>query len=96
MDLSSVLIWAAGARHPGTVAASPVAALTLTQVVITVVAAVIVFVAVLVGAGEIARRRARRRGEEEYKGAPGYGRPDGYGPPPLWTDSPSDQRPGWP
>jgi|HubBroStandDraft_3_1064219.scaffolds.fasta_scaffold1729008_1 hypothetical protein len=96
MDLSSVLMWASGAGHPGAVAASPVAALTLTQVVITAVAAVIVFVAVLVGAGEISRRRARRGGEEEYEGAPGYGRPDGYGPPPLWTDSPSDQRSGWP
>jgi hypothetical protein len=51
---------------------------------------------VLVGAGEISRRRARHGGEEEYEGAPGYGRPDGYGPPPLWTDSPSDQRSGWP
>jgi hypothetical protein len=71
--------------------------MTLTQIVITAVAAVIVFVAVLVGVGEISRRRARRGGEEEeYEGAPGYGRPDGYGPPPLWTDSPSDQRSGWP
>jgi hypothetical protein len=96
MDLSSVLIWAAGARDPGAVAASPVAALTLTQVVITAVAAVVVFVAVLVGVLEISRRRARRGREEEYDGAPGYGRPDGYGPPPLWTDPPSDQRSGWP
>jgi hypothetical protein len=93
MDMSSVLIWAAGARDPGAVVASPVAALTLTQVVITAVATVIVFVAVLVGVLEISRRRARRGGEE-YEGAPGYGRPDGYGPPPLWTDSPSDQRSG--
>jgi hypothetical protein len=70
--------------------------MTLTQVVMTAVAAVIVFVAVLVGVLEISRRRARRGGEEQYQGAPGYGRPDGYGPPPLWTDSPPDQRPGWP
>jgi hypothetical protein len=95
MDLSGVLIWAAGARDPGAVAAGPVPALSLIQVVITAVAAVIVFVAVLVGVLEISRRRARRRSEEDYEGAPGYGRPDGYGPPPLWTDSPSDQRPGW-
>ena len=65
MDLSSVLIWAAGARNPGAVAASQVAALTLTQIVITAVAAVIVFVAVLVGVLEISRRRARHGGEEE-------------------------------
>jgi hypothetical protein len=95
MDMSSVLIWAAGARDPGAVAASPVAAMTLTQIVITAVAAVIVFVAVLVGVLEVSRRRGRRRGAEAYEGAPGYGRPDGYGPPPLWTDSPSDQRSGW-
>ena len=24
-------------------------------------------------------------------GSPGYGRPDGYGPPPLWTEPPYDQ-----
>jgi hypothetical protein len=69
--------------------------MTLTQIVITAVAAVIVFVAVLVGVLELSRRGPRRPGEEEYEGAPGYGRPDGYGPPPLWTDSPSDQRSGW-
>jgi hypothetical protein len=69
--------------------------MTLTQIVITAVAAVIVFVAVLVGVWLLARGGARRPGEEEYEGAPGYGRPDGYGPPPLWTDSPSDQRSGW-
>jgi len=28
-------------------------------------------------------------------GAPGYGRPAGYGPPPLWTDSPYDPPRGW-
>ncbi|MGH3236620.1 MAG: hypothetical protein ACRDOH_25870 [Streptosporangiaceae bacterium] len=32
--------------------------------------------------------------DEEYGGAPGHGRPAGYGPPPLWTESPYDP-PGW-
>ena len=32
--------------------------------------------------------------DEEYGGAPGSGRPPGYGPPPLWTDSPYDP-PTW-
>ena len=31
---------------------------------------------------------------EECKGAPGYGHPPGYDPPPLWTEAPYDP-PGW-
>jgi hypothetical protein len=31
-------------------------------------------------------------GEEDDEGAPGYGRPAGYGPPPLWTDARYDPR----
>lgn len=33
--------------------------------------------------------------EADYDGAPGYGRPAGYGPPPLWHDVPYDPRSGW-
>jgi len=107
--MSNVLIWAAGKPGPDAVAAGPAAAMTLTQVVITAVAAITVFVAVLAGVLEVSRRRGRRRtgnrdarpgsfgrqGEEEYEGVPGYGRPAGYEPPPLWTDSPADPRSGW-
>jgi len=86
------------------------AGLTRTQIVITVVAAVVVFVAVLVLVLKLSRRRDRRRepggqglrpgsfgseDEEDNVAAPGYGRPAGYGPPPLWTDAPYDQRSGW-
>jgi hypothetical protein len=81
--------------------------LTLTQIVITAVAA---FVAVLVLVLKLSRRRDRRpepggqglvpgsfgsADEEDTAGTPGYGRPAGYGPPPLWTDTPHDQRSGW-
>ena len=86
------------------------AGMTLSQIVITVVAAVVVFVAVLVLVLKLSRRGDRRRepagqelrpgsfgsdDEEDNAGAPGYGRPAGYGPPPLWTDMPYDQRSGW-
>jgi hypothetical protein len=86
------------------------AGMTLTQVVITVVAAVAVFVAVLVLVLKLSRRSDRRRepagqgrrlgpfgsdDEEDNAGAPAYGRPAGYGPPPLWTDTPYDPRSGW-
>jgi flagellar biosynthesis/type III secretory pathway M-ring protein FliF/YscJ len=90
-------------------AMNPTTPTTLTQIVITVVAAVVVFVAVLVLVLKLSRRRDRRRepeqgrrpgsfgseDEEDNAGAPGYGRPAGYGPPPLWTDAPNDQRSGW-
>ena len=36
----------------------------------------------------------RRQEDEENGGEPGYGRPAGYGPPPLWTEPPQDP-PGW-
>jgi hypothetical protein len=76
--------------------------MTLTQVVITGAAAVIVFVTVLVLVLQLSRRRAARLSgdlgaeprpfgpsdETEYGGAARYGRPAGYGPPPLWNDSP--------
>lgn len=86
------------------------AGMTLTQIVITVVAAVVVFVAVLVLVLKLSRRGDRRRelagqrlrpgsfrsaDEEDNAAAPGYGRPAGYGPPPLWTDAPYDPRSGW-
>jgi hypothetical protein len=86
------------------------AGMTLTPIVSTVVAAVVVFVAVLVLVLKLSRRRDRRRepagqrlrpgpfgsdDEEDNPAAPGYGRPAGYGPPPLWTDTPYDQRSGW-
>ena len=88
---------------------TPTTPTTLPQLVITVVAAVVVFVAVLVLVLKLSRRRDRRRepvqgrrpgsfgseDEEDNAGAPGYGRPAGYGPPPLWTDAPYDQRSGW-
>jgi hypothetical protein len=77
------------------------------QIVITAVGAVCVFVAALVLVLRMsARRQARVREpgkweerawsfglieEGEYGGAPGYGRPPDYRPPPLWTDSPDDQ-----
>jgi len=32
--------------------------------------------------------------EDEDYGQAGYGRPPGYGPPPLWTEEPYDP-PGW-
>jgi hypothetical protein len=89
---------------------TPTTPMTLTQIVITAVAAVVVFVAVLVLALRLSRRHDRRResggpglrpgsfgadDEEDNAGAAGYGRPAGYGPPPLWTDPPYDQRSGW-
>ena len=85
------------------------AGLTRTQIVLTVVAAVVVFVAVLVLVLKLSRRADRRRepggqrlrpgsfgsdDEEDNAGAPGYGRPAGYGPPPLWTDTRYDPRSG--
>jgi hypothetical protein len=84
------------------------AGLTSTQIVITVVAAVVVLVAVLVLVLKLARRADRRReagsqrlrpgslgsDDEDNAGAPGYGRPAGYGPPPLWTDTRYDPRSG--
>jgi hypothetical protein len=84
--------------------------MTLTQIVITAVAAVVVFVAALVLVLKLSRRRDRRAepagpglrpgsfgsdDEEDNVGAPGYGRPAGYGPPPLWTDTAYDPRSGW-
>jgi hypothetical protein len=99
--------------------------MTLEDIVIIVVAAICVFVAVLV---LVLRMSAQRRAatshpygprmhrdrplvptatspharvpgrweerawsfgpqeDEEYDGAPGYGRPAGYGPPPLWNE----------
>lgn len=85
------------------------AGMTLAEIVITAVAAVIVFVAMLVLVLELARRRDRRRSREwgaepgsfgsddeaAHPGAPGYGRPAGYGPPPLWTDARHDPRSEW-
>jgi hypothetical protein len=84
--------------------------MTLTQIVITVVAAVVVvFVAVLVLVLKLSRRGHRRRepasqglrhgsfgsdDEGGNAGTPGYGRPAGYGPPPLWTDTHYDPRSG--
>ena len=88
---------------------NPTTPTTLTQIVITVVAAVVVFVVVLVLALKLSRRRDRRResggqglrpgsfgadDQEDNAGAAGYGRPAGYGPPPLWPDPPYDQRSG--
>jgi hypothetical protein len=85
------------------------AGMTLTQIVITAVAAVVVFVAVLVLVLKLSRRDDRRAepagqglrpgsfgsaDEEDNVGAPGYGRQAGYGPPPLWTDTPYDPRSG--
>jgi len=88
---------AGGISAPGTPAG-----MTLTEIVITAVATVIVFVGVLVLVLELARRRASQvadepgsfgsEGEEDDEGAPGYGRPAGYGPPPLWTDARYDPR----
>ena len=84
--------------------------LTRTQIVITVVAAVVVFVAVLVLVLKLSRRGDHRRepggqerrpgsfgsaDEQDNAGAPGYGRPAGYRPPPLWTDTQYDPRSGW-
>ncbi len=80
------------------------AGMILEEIVVTAVAAVCGFVAVLVLVlRRSARRRVRRPGgweqrawsfgpkeDGEYGGAPGYGRPPGYRPPPLWTDSPYD------
>jgi hypothetical protein len=86
------------------------AGMTLTQIVVTAVAAVVVFVAVLVLVLKLSRRGDRRAepadpgrrpgsfgsdDEEDNVGAPGYGRPAGYGPPPLWTDTPYDPGSGW-
>lgn len=86
------------------------AGMTLTQIVITIAAAVVVFVAVLVLVLKLSRRVNRRRepagqrlrpgsfgsdDQEDNAGAPGYGRPAGYGPPPLWTDTQYDPRSGW-
>ena len=90
--------------------------MTLEEIVVTGVAAVCAFVAMLVFVLRMsARRRATPRpgvtapphprmpgsweerstsfGPEEG-GAYGYGRPPGYGPPPLWTESPYDP-PAW-
>jgi hypothetical protein len=85
------------------------AGMTLTQMVITGVAAVVVFVAVLVLVLHVSRRRAARvpgdqdeesgpfglADEAEYGGAAAYGRPAGYGPLPLWHDVPSAAEWGW-
>ena len=86
------------------------AGMTLTQIVVTVVAAVVVFVAVLVLVLKLSRRADRRPepaepgrrpgpfgsdDEGDNVGAPGYGRPAGYSPPPLWTDTPYDPGSGW-
>ena len=120
------------APRPSPGSPSP-AGMTLEEIVVTGVAAVCVFVAVLVF---VLRMSARRRAvpqspgsgsrgrdwrpavmsappyhrmpgdweerswsfgpeeDEEYGGAPGCGRPPGYGPPPLWTESPYDP-PAW-
>jgi hypothetical protein len=63
----------------------------MTTIVITAVTAVIVLVAVLVLVLDLSQRRGRRDAfgpddEAEYDGPPGYGRPAGYDPPPLWRD----------
>lgn len=87
--------------------------MTLEEIAITGIAAVCVFVAVLVFVLRMSSRRRpgapHGRGpgrweerawsfgpdeDEEYGGAAGDGRPPGYGPPPLWTESPYDP-PGW-
>ena len=96
------------------------AGMTLEEIVVTGVAAVCVFLAVLVFVLRMSSRRRDRRlvaldgpphddvpggweerswsfGPEEggeYGGASGFGRPPGYGPPPLWTESPYDP-PAW-
>jgi subtilisin family serine protease len=70
------------------------AGITLEEIVVTAVAAVCAFVATLVFVLRMsARRQGRPLGAEE-DGAPGYGRPPGYAPPPLWTESPYDP-PAW-
>jgi len=85
------------------------AGMTLTEMVITGAAAVVVFVAVLVLVLQVSRRRAARvpgdQGEEpgpfglsdeaEYGGAAAYGRPAGYGPLPLWHDMPYPSATEW-
>jgi hypothetical protein len=77
------------------------AGITLEEIVITAVAAVCVFVAVLVFVLRMsARRQPGPRDPEKHTGhrdrrlAAGYGRPPDYQPPPLWADSPYDP-PGW-
>jgi len=99
-----------GPGEEGDVSHMAPAGMTLTQIVITVVAAVAVFVAVLVLVLKLPQRAGRRQepagqgrrlgsfgsdDEDDNAGAPGYGRPAGYGPPPLWTDTPYDPRSGW-
>jgi hypothetical protein len=85
------------------------AGMTLTQMAITAVAVVVMFVAVLALVPYVARRRAARLpgdqseesgpfglpDEAEYGGAAACGRPAGYGPLPLWHDVPSAADWGW-
>jgi hypothetical protein len=100
---------AVGPAKEGDVSSMAPAGLTRTQIVITVVTAVVVFVAFLVLVLKLSRRADRRRepggqrlrpgsfgsdDEEDNAGAPGYGRPAGCGPPPLWTDTRYDPRCG--